>query len=261
MRIPVTRTGPPHRSNDEFVSFREVRERFGFYGVKVGRWVTDDEQTRAAEHFYDALCDLMLILKVPETVISLRNSLALHYGTGGRPGVAAHYNPQEKAFALAKNAGPGSIAHEWFHAFDHYIAQQAFSDVPASSFASPEWLNQKATPVAHPLNDLLFECFRAVILDSSGNAPSDLFTASAKADRASGILYYSRPEEMTARAFEAFVQDATIKNNFLVKGTKKSREAELGLYPTGSQRQRINEAFARYFHSLGHALSSKVASG
>lgn len=260
MRTPITRTGPPHRSEDEFVSFREVRDRFGFYGVKVGRWVTQNEQASAAEHFYDALCDLMLILRVPETVISLRNSLALHYGTGGRPGVAAHYSPQEKAFALAKNAGPGSIAHEWFHAFDHYIAQQAFSDLPASSFASPAWLNQKATPVAHRLNDLLFKCFRAVLLDASGDAPSELFTASAKADRASGVLYYSRPEEMTARAFEAFVQDASIKNTFLVKGTKKSREAELGLYPIGQQRRRINQAFEHYFHSLGQALSNQVAS-
>ena len=62
---------------------------------------------------------------------------------------------------------------------------------------------------------------------------------------------------MTARAFEAFVQDAPIKNNFLVKGTKKSREAELGLYPSGSLRQRINQAFARYFSALGQALSPR----
>ncbi len=257
MKYPITRHGPKHRSVDEYISFREVRERFGFYAVKTGRWVTASEQEQAAVHFYDALCDLMHILGVPEAVISLRGSIALHFGTGGRPGVAAHYSPQERAFALAKNAGPGSIAHEWFHAFDHYIAQQAFADLPANRFASPEWLNQKATPVAHPLNDLLFACFRAVILDPTGDAPSDLFSASAEADRASGILYYSRPEEMTARAFEAFIQDAAIKNSFLVKGTKKSREAELGLYPSGPQRQRINQAFACYFSALGQALSPR----
>ena len=82
------RHGPVHRSEDEYVSFREVRERFGFYGVRTGRWVTRTEQEAAAVNFYDALCDLMCILGVPETVISLRGTLALHYGTGGRPGVA-----------------------------------------------------------------------------------------------------------------------------------------------------------------------------
>ena len=248
------RHGPVHRSEDEYVSFREVRERFGFYGVRTGRWVTHTEQEAAAVNFYDALCDLMCILGVPETVISLRGTLALHYGTGGRPGVAAHYSPQEKVFALAKNAGPGSIAHEWFHAFDHYIGQQAFSDLPPHAFASSAWLAQQATPVPHRLNDALFDCFRSVMLDDSGDSPSQQFQASAEADRHFGTLYYSQPEEMCARAFEAFIQDASIKNSFLVKGTLKSDEAKLGLYPQGHQRQATNHAFACYFSVLGAAL-------
>ena len=49
------RHGPVHRSEDEYVSFREVRERFGFYGVRTGRWVTRTEQEAAAVNFYDAL--------------------------------------------------------------------------------------------------------------------------------------------------------------------------------------------------------------
>jgi len=254
-----TRHGPPHRSDDEYISFREVRDRFGFYGVKIGRWVTAQEQETAAVHFYDALCDLMHILQVPETVISLRETLALHYGTGGRPGVAAHYSPQERAFALAKNAGPGSIAHEWFHAFDHYIGQQTFSDLPAATFASAGWLAQQATPVAHPLNDLLFACFRSVMLDETGNSPSSQFLASAEADRRFGTLYYSQPEEMCARAFEAFVQDSTIRNNFLVKGTKQTKEARLGLYPQGEQRQNTSEAFRNYFACLGSAVERTLS--
>jgi hypothetical protein len=247
------RRGPIHRSEDEYISFREVRDRFGFYGVKIGRWVTQKEQEHAAIHFYDALCDLMHILQVPEDVISLRGTLGLHYGTGGRPGVAAHYSPSEKIFALAKNAGPGSIAHEWFHAFDHYIAPRAFNITNTKRFGSSAWLKQDDA-VLHPLNELLFACYQAILLDSSGNGVSDLFKTSAAEDRERGIIYYALPEELSARAFEAFIQDATIKNSFLVKGTVKSEEAKLGLYPQGPQRQRINQAFARYFSALGAAL-------
>lgn len=137
------RRGPIHRSIDEYISFREVRQRFGFRTVKIGRWVTVEEQQAAAVRFYDALCDLQLILQVPSEVISLRGNLALHYGTGGRPGVAAHYSPMERAFALAKNAGPGSIAHEWFHAFDHYITAKAFPNVSSNRFASVAWLENE----------------------------------------------------------------------------------------------------------------------
>ncbi|MFC6668795.1 CLCA_X family protein [Marinobacterium aestuariivivens] len=246
------RQGPDHR-NGETLGFVDIRHRFDFRSIRIGRWVTREEQARAAGLFHDALADLMSILQGPEVLISLRGTLSLQYGIGGRPGVAAHYDPSQRCFSLAKNAGPGSIAHEWFHAFDHYLCDKAFSDAPRDFFASRSWISD-ATPVPHPLNDLLSRCFHAILLDESGDGPSELFRVSAETDRQLGTLYYSQPEELCARAFEAFVQDSGIRNNFLVRGTRASDEARAGLYPLGQQRERINEAFARYFSCLGRAL-------
>lgn len=246
------RNGPNHAAGLH-IDFVQVRRRFDFCSIEIGRWVTRAERDRAAGLFFDALCDLMLILQGPEALISLRGSLSLQYGIGGRPGVSAHYNPATRSFSLAKNAGPGSIAHEWFHAFDHYIASKTIAHSGSRTFASRAWLDN-APIIEHPLNDLLFDCFHAIMLDASGTQPSALFTASAAADRQLNTLYYSQPEELCARAFEAFVQDAAIKNGFLVKGTKATKEAELGLYPLGAQRQQINAAFNRYFRTLGSAL-------
>ncbi|ANG63919.1 hypothetical protein A8C75_16505 [Marinobacterium aestuarii] len=250
---PSVTYGSPHSGDAEPITFVHIRRRFDFRSIQIGRWVTRDEQVRAAGLFYGALVDLMHILQGPETLISLRGALSLQYGIGGRPGVAAHYDPAQRCFALAKNAGPGSIAHEWFHALDHYLGDKAFSDVPASMFASKAWLSD-ATPVAHPLNDRLSECFRCILLDELGDGPSELFRVSALEDRALGTVYYSQPEELCARAFEAFVQDSAIRNNFLVKGTRASAEARRGLYPQGAQRERTNAAFGRYFSQLGAAL-------
>ncbi|WP_151703438.1 CLCA_X family protein [Nitrincola alkalilacustris] len=249
------RRGPDHRIG-EIVDFVSLRKQFDFRSIEVGRWVSRAENEQAAEYFYDALCDLMTILGGTESLISLRGTLAIQYAIGGRPGVAAHYNPALRAFSLAKNAGPGSIAHEWFHALDHYLVDKVFMDAPTRLFASAAWLKD-ATPVAHPLNDALFECFRQIMLDEQGTEPSELCSASLNIDRTLNILYYSLPEELCARAFEAFVQDHTICNHFLVKGTKESKEAALGLYPRGAQRQRINEAFSTYFQLLGRALKRK----
>ena len=123
------RNGPRHRA-DASSSSGAIRRQFDFRSIEIGRWVTNEERDRAAALFHDALCDLMLILQGTETLISLRGTLALQYGTGGRPGVSAHYDPSQRSFALAKNAGPGSIAHEWFHAFDHYIAPKCFQAAP-----------------------------------------------------------------------------------------------------------------------------------
>lgn len=99
-------------------------------------------------------------------------------------------------------------------------------------------------------------CYKAVLLQPAGDQPSDLFQNSVQMDKRLGQLYYSKPEELCARAFEAFVQDAAITNHFLVKGTKASPEAETGLYPQGAQRERINAAFNDYFGGLGKALRS-----
>ncbi|WP_041543197.1 CLCA_X family protein [Oceanimonas sp. GK1] len=247
------RNGPDHAQGMP-VDFVFIRRRFDFRSIEIGRWVTRAERDRAAAHFYNALCDLMLILQGPESLISLRGTLSLQYGTGGRPGVSAHYNPATRSFALAKHAGQGSIAHEWFHAFDHYMAGKALVGVTGATLASRAWLDN-ATPVVHPLNRLLFDCFEAVLLSADGSTPSPQFHASARVDEQQGMVYFSRPEELCARAFEAFVQDAAIKNGFLVKGTRATREAELGLYPQGAQRARCNVAFGRYFRTLGAALA------
>jgi len=250
------RQGPRHAHGD--VSFVDIRQRFDFRSIQIGKWVTKAEQQKAAQLFYDALCDLMTILGGNETLVSLRGTLALQYGTGGQRGVMAHYEPSTRCFSLAKNAGPGSIAHEWFHGFDHYICEKAFGPSSNGQFASEAWLDDREM-ISHPLNDALSNMYQTIILNEAGDAPSEYFERSAMMDKQTKTYYFSKPEELCARAFEAFIQDAPIKNNFLVKGTKASQEAQLGLYPEDDHRARINAAFREYFHQLGGALKRQEA--
>ncbi len=246
---------PPVRSDQDFAS---LRRRFGFRSISLGSWVRPHERDRAAAAFHGAFGDLMQVLNGPETLISLRGSLSLCYGTGGRPGVAAHYSPASRSLALAKRAGAGSLAHEWFHALDHYLADRLFQDAPTGMFASRAWL-QDATPVVHPLNDRLLACLRAIFLTPDAMHPSPLVRAATRTDRTLGQYYFSLPEELCARAFEAFVQDAARGSSFLVRGTRATAEAAAGLYPQGRQREHINAAFAHYFHGLGQALQRAAA--
>jgi hypothetical protein len=237
-------------------SFVDVRRRFGFRTIEMGRWVTPAERDRAAGSFYRALGDLMTTLGVPEAVISLRGQLSLQYGKGGQLGVAAHYMPATQQLALAKNAGAGSLAHEWFHAFDHYIADKAFANPNPLQFASSAWFDQQPG-IPHTLNDRLTDCFQAIFSNADG-AASPLVAHAMLADRLNNRLYYALPEELCARAFEAFVEDCGPGNRFLVCGTRQSEEARAGLYPNGHQRQCINEAFAGYFLGLGRAVEKQI---
>jgi len=240
------------------ISFVTVRREFEFRTIEVGRWVAPAERGRAAYRFYYALHDLMAVLQGTEQLISLRNTLGLQYGIGGRPGVAAHYLPATRQLALAKNAGVGSLAHEWFHAFDHYMGGKAFRHTGPFQFASSAWL-EGLLQKPHALNDRLTDCLKAILLTDDGTGPSPLFDCSQKADVRLGVLYYARPEEVCARAFEAFVEDSQPDNRFLVDGTVYSDEAQAGLYPQGRQRQLINDTFQTYFASLGEALYREQA--
>lgn len=249
------RNGPSHRDGAD-VSFSDIIKIFGFKTATIGKWVNKQEQQIAANLFFDALCDFMTILGVPEKVISLNGSLSLAFGKGGQKYSSAHYNSHTRTLALAKNAGGGALAHEWFHAFDHYIVDKLFKGAKKSDFASVLWL-QHGEVIEHPLNNMLEECYQHMFLKAGTDDLSSLFVKSVAADKALNSYYYAQPQEVCARAFEAWVQDNPLKNAFLVQGTKQSTEAKLGIYPESPQRQLIAHFFQRYFQHLGLAVDQQ----
>lgn len=254
---PYHRTGPSHRAGAD-VSFGDIVKIFGFQSIRVGRWVTAAEQQLAANLFFDALSDLQLLLQVPISVISLNQTLALTFGIGGRAGSCAHYQPQGRILALAKNAGGGSLAHEWFHAFDHYIAPRMWQ-LPSSArlaFASSQWLQQPEL-VSHPLNDLLAQAFACLFLSDDGQQPSGFFQRCRDYDAAHQLCYYARPEEMAARAFEQMLQRQPLRNSFLVSGCLAGPAVTAGLYPDAAQSQQLAALWLGYFQQLGLLLTKQ----
>lgn len=252
---PFYRNGEEHRGGAD-VSFADIVKIFGFKTAKVGRWVSHYEQQIAANLFFDALCDLADILQVPHNVVSLNGQLSIGFGVGGNKYCSAQYDARTQQLSLAKNAGGGALAHEWFHAFDHYICLRMFEQRSQHDFASQSWLDDSPQK-QHPLNQLLFDWFAQLFLSSNGDAPSDYVARSASADRALKFYYYAQPQEMAARAFEAIIQDHCIKNAFLVQGTKQSVEAKLGIYPQNSHREALSHTLLSYFYQLGRALDKK----
>lgn len=267
MSIPKTKTnrlnrayyrsGLDHRASSD-VSFVDIRRAFGFRSIQVGKWVTQKEQQIAANLIFDALSDLAMILQIPKEAISLRGSLSLAFGTGGQKFAQAHYHIGKKELALAKNAGGGALAHEWFHAFDHYICSKMLS-LPKSKFASHAWLLSEET-MQHELNLLLSQVYQCIFLQKDNSQiPSEYFKTAALIDKKLEQVYYALPEELAARAFEAYIQDHSVSNEFLVKGTKQSDEAKAGLYPLNQHRLDIATAFAQYFELLGRYLFAETA--
>jgi hypothetical protein len=243
------RQGPDYRFDDQ-VDFRDIRDTFGFRSMLVGKWVTKEERYIGANLIYDALADLTQILHLPPKAIGLRGKLNFAFGYGGQKGVQAHYNAATQTLALAKNAGGGALAHEWFHAFDHHISEHLFAAKPRFGFASKLWLSN--TPnLSHPLNNALNSFYKNVFLDEQGVNPNSFVQTCIAYDKAQSINYMSMPEELAARCFEACIDaHGTIKNSFLVGGLQTSTL----IYPPAEQINQANKALNQYFELLGYAL-------
>ncbi|WP_052417803.1 PLxRFG domain-containing protein [Acinetobacter junii] len=129
----TVRRGTERRKGDaKDTDFMKV---FGFRGVEFGNWNNQEERQQLLNDAYDGLLDLAEVLKIPAKAISLNGDLALAFGARGQglSSARAHYEPAKVVINLTKMNGAGSLAHEWWHAFDHYLARQ-------DGIASAKWV-------------------------------------------------------------------------------------------------------------------------
>ena len=243
------RQGPDYRFDDQ-VDFTDIRDTFGFRTMVVGKWVTKEERFISANLIYDALADLAQILQLPPSAIGLRGKLNFAFGHGGQKNVQAHYNSRTRTLALAKNAGGGALAHEWFHAFDHHITGYLFPQHSSHYFASKLWLEHEIES-PHPLNLALELFYQSVFLETSSGNANEFVRQCIAFDQQHQQFYMSMPEELAARCFEACIaSNQQIINHFLVSGIDNS-----GLiYPNSQCLKTCNNAITHYFYQLGRLL-------
>lgn len=100
-------------------------ETFAPRGIEFGNWNNQDERQQVMDHAYDGLLDLAEVLGVPPKALMLNGELAIAFGARGQglAGAKAHYELDYGVINLTKMKGAGSLAHEWFHAFDHYLGR------------------------------------------------------------------------------------------------------------------------------------------
>ena len=118
------RTGPERRTGN--VTADDFKATFGFRGVQFGNWNNQDERQALMNDAWDGLMDLADVLGLPPKALGLNGDLALAFGARGHGlnSARAHYEPARTVINLTKEQGAGSLAHEWFHALDHYFGRQ-----------------------------------------------------------------------------------------------------------------------------------------
>lgn len=234
------RTGQSYRDHD--ITPDEFMATFGVRGGQFGNWVTGDERQQMLNASYDGLMDLSTALKIEPKAIGLNGTLGIAFGARGSGNTSAHYEPSEKVINLTKTRGAGSLAHEWWHALDHYMKngdELLTRNLNANSTARHQEL-------ISPISELVQNIHK-----------SELYSRSQTADAYRNKSYFATNVEMTARAFEGHIKHTLskmgIKNDFLVnikdeKDWQKNQNAYP--YPKTTELEQFSKAYNTVFDTL-----------
>lgn len=206
--INEQRKGPDHRKGKN-VTPEMFTEAFGFRGVEFGNWVAKKgERQKALNDAYDALMDLAMILNIPSQAISLNGELALAFGArgkGGKRAAAAHYEPDRVVINLTRKMGPGSLAHEWWHALDNYFSRRRGKKMGYMT-ESPYGITDFTK-----IRKAMWEAFWAI---DDAYKKTDIVKRSKELDKRRSTPYWSQSLEITARLFENYVIESLAEKGY-----------------------------------------------
>jgi len=245
------RVGPPaviptDRSEEE-TFIRAVGFRAVEFGAGVGKTA---ERQQFLQQVYESMCDLLFVTGVCSSkFLTMGDYLAVAFGSRGKGGSAAYYDPYRKCISLNRRNGAGHFAHEWAHALDHYLV----ADPQCSS------LVEKAAA-----NDMLLNprirCFLPEVqnLVAAISAPNFMKEAQRMDKTRRGASYWARADERFARCMTSYVSDtleaAGRVNGMLAIPIMAANQSQLfkGFkpFPEGDERRRINEAYRNLFTKL-----------
>lgn len=274
LEVSSERVGEDYR-NGKNVDNAMLMETFGVNGITYGNWVSGPERQAKLNATHDAFLDLANLLGIPPRAISLNGSLGFQFGASGTGGHAAHYRRDDVSINLTRKKGDGTLAHEWWHALDHYFMRaHAGMDMEMGS----DHARSRITPGSArrvETGGIRYDYQHSTpgMNEDAGRVFAELVHAikrSKYADRsaAMGRKYWGSNVEMTARAFQAYIvrkaRNAGILNEYLSAYQSKEVFSEIdraffestGIdrypYPTDEEMEKFAPLFDRFFAALTH---------
>lgn len=275
------RKGRDYRGGKD-ISAQEFMETFGFRGVEFGNWTNQKDRQIAINNAYDAFMDLAEVLGVSPKALSLNGKLGMAFGARGRGKFNAHYERDKVVINLTKTKGAGSLAHEWFHALDHYFATLGKADsmefatnlhlLPKGVYryidkqgnykyhnSRGDELSEEEVIKAFEANGVRREMVEAWYYLMDKIRKSDYYKRSEKYS----ILhtnYWIDPTELGARAFSKWVENELSKrnatNDYLANNPAlfADKVGEIGReytpYPFDTDAEWIEDAFGNLFQTM-----------
>lgn len=231
------------------VTQEDLMKDFRLKAVTFGNALNDNERQSHANFCYDAFKDLAKALKVEDEDIGLNGRIGMQYaanGRGGRQAAAAHYSVAPHNINLTRNTGAGCLAHEWGHALDHYIGEQAGQ------------LGELFASESRDGNNPMFEVMRTIKYVDDSYKKTDYYKAAITLDEnyaKTGNGYWKSDAELFARAFSCYIEDklSPAPSDYLCGSSDwyaPTENGDVATMPLGEERQRINAAIDKMIEAL-----------
>ena len=241
----VQREGRDYRGGKD-VTPEQMLETFGFRGVEFGNWVPQAERQEYLNKTYDAIMDFCDIVGISPKAFSLGGRLGLAFGARGHSRALAHYEPMKEVINLTRMKGAGSLAHEWFHALDNYLAKQKTGNI-----------SDMATSTHDTVREETAKAFKDFV------SAMDKLDYSRRSNRAGE--YWGEVWERAARLFESYVYNElgskSVVSPLLVRKDtlfddvqSEDNSASSWPYPSIAE----NEQMKPFFDNLFNTIEEKV---
>ena len=183
-----------------------LKKTFAFRYVNVDINLDEKQEQDMLDVSYDTFRQLAMLLNIPMNAIGLGRNLTLNIGLMRMDlTTGACYSPQYRALNFKGLDSFKHIAHEWFHAFDHYL-NYAHDNMNAKGLFSKECYNE-TTHYGKPAQDNIAAVIKAI----DGTPYYSRSAGVAKASRFG--KYWTSNCELLARAFEVYVKKLMEKHD------------------------------------------------
>lgn len=234
------------------ISGDDMMKTFGFRAGEFGNWNNNNDRQTNLNMSYDAFKDLAKALNIKDDDIALGGKLAIAYGARGRGAALAHFEPTANVINLTKMRGAGSLAHEWGHALDLYVARAYNMDSLMATEASYLESRQGKAPFKELMHTMKY----------NGNEKTEYYKNAEKLDQTFSKTdqgYWRSDVELFARAFASYVHDKLPQNTsdylighseMIALDIQDGNSVQIPTSPQGKEREVINRAFDKVLEEL-----------
>jgi hypothetical protein len=244
----------------------DIIKVLSFRAGEFGNWTNQAERRYFLNAFYDGMMDLAFLFGVSSSMTSFDGSLAVAFGSRGKGGAVAHFEPGKQVIHFTRMSWIGSVAHEWAHALDCHLGKVVYGhhgiyySVHEEYMRSSENVNYSGPQLALSMHiqDLweIVGYYRELCGPLESNS---LYGRSFQMDQNRKHPYYSLRCEIFARIIEACVADALRPDNsdWLVYGCDNGAYTPHAPYPTKEEMELLRPWFRKFRASVSKVLQPR----